>query len=113
VNTAYGRLEILQVETDLLRYGSHDAHDHGGTGVTFASFPPSVVKALTLGGERKIGEWSGWDVGAGADVTFYGVPDPLKSTHGEHPVSFHVFFRVRPPAPMGRMTDAIMTRMMR
>lgn len=68
------------------------------------------LSALTLGGVRMPGRWSGWDLGAGGDVTFYGVPDILKPTHGDNPVSFHVFVRVRPPAPMGRMVDMIMTR---
>lgn len=122
LNTAYGRLEILQVETDLLRFGGHGDHEHPSTllgagpstgALSTLTSPPSVVKALTLGAERKVGEWSGWDLGAGADVTFYGVPETLKATHGDHPVSFHIFLRVRPPAPMGRMMDATMTRMMR
>lgn len=118
LNTFYGRYEAVQVETNLLRFGFHGGHEHDGVelaalGLFVPTFPPSTVQALTLGGERKVGEWSGWDLGAGADVTFYGVPDALQPTHGNHPVSFHVFFRVRPPAPMGRMTDATMTRMMR
>lgn len=72
-----------------------------------------VVTALTLGGVRTTGRWAGWDVGAGADVTFYAVPGVLDPSHGDRPVSFHLFLRVRPPAPMGRMTDTIMTRVMR
>ena len=52
----------------------------------------------------------GWDLGAGGDVTFYGVPEILKPFHGERPVSFHLFFRIRPPAPMGRMHDMTMTK---
>jgi len=112
LNTVYGRFEAVQVETDLLRFGEHAGHDHG-VGTPVIPAPPATVKALTLGGERKISDWSGWDVGAGADVTFYGVPDVLRPSYGDHPVSFHVFLRVRPPAPMGRMTDAIMTRMMK
>ena len=111
-NTVYGRFEAPQVETNLLRFGEHAGHDHG-LGAPVFTAPPSVVKAFTLGAVRTVGRWSGWDVGAGGDVTFYGVPTPLQPTHGEHPVSFHLFVRVRPPAPMGRMTDATMTRMMR
>ena len=59
--------------------------------------------ALTLGGVRTLAKPWGWDFGAGADVTFYSVPDPLRPYYGSNPVSFHVFFRIRPPAPMGRM----------
>jgi hypothetical protein len=35
-------------------------------------------------------------VGIGADVTFYHVPDGLKSIYGSSPTSFHVFLRFRP-----------------
>lgn len=49
----------------------------------------------------------------GGDVTIYGVPEVLKPTHGDHPFSLHLFVRLRPPAPMGSMTDAVMTRIMR
>ena len=49
------------------------------------------------------------DFGAGGDVTFYSVPGVPRPTHGESPVSFHAFFRIRPPAPMGRMVDMVMT----
>jgi len=61
------------------------------------------VFALTVGGAHDVLRWRGFEGGVGADVTFYGVPDALQSAYG-HPVSFHVFFRLRPPAgPMGRM----------
>jgi hypothetical protein len=110
-NTAYGRLEILQVETDLLRFGAHgpdtgDGHAHDLAEPGRAD----PVTAVTLGGVRRLRDWRGWDLGIGADVTFYGVPDILKPSHGERPVSFHVFFRLRPPAPMGRMFDMVMTK---
>src|SRR5262249_41597147 len=101
---AYGRIEALQVEDELLRSGVHafvgdkkDVPDNTGRS--------SVVTALTAGGVRTVGRWGGWDLGAGADVTVYRVPTSLQPTHGAHPVSFHVYLRVRPPAPMGRMVD--------
>jgi hypothetical protein len=107
LNTIYGRMEVLQPETELLRFGTHHqgGHSHGEEpgGEPFLS-------SLTLGGVRTIGRWSGWDLGAGGDVTFYGVPDILQPTHGDNPVSLHVFLRLRPPAPMGRMIDMIMTK---
>ena len=53
---------------------------------------------------------AGWDLAVGGDVTFYRVPDILQPTHGDNPTSFHVFLRLRPPAPMGRMVDMVMTR---
>jgi hypothetical protein len=108
-NSIYGRAEALQVETDVLRFGQHTfvgssklvAHEH----VPESGEGRDVVSTLTLGGVRTLARPRGWDLGAGADVTFYGVPQPLRPYYGSSPVSFHVFFRVRPPAPMGRMTD--------
>ena len=41
---------------------------------------------------------AGFDGGIGADVTVYGVPDALQPIYSAAPVSFHVFFRLRPPA---------------
>lgn len=109
-NTLYGRLEALQVEADLLRFGTHHqgGHTHGDEAASggFAN----VVGTFTLGGMRTVGRWSGWDLGVGGDVSIYAVPDILKPTHGNEPVSFHVYLRVRPPAPMGRMVDMIMTK---
>ena len=113
-NAMYGRFESVQVETDLLRFGVHGfvgrkpaAHVPEGTGGV------DVVSALTLGGTRMLARRAGWDMSAGADATFYAVPGVLEPTHGSRPVSFHLFVRVRPPAPMGRMVDVTMTRMMR
>lgn len=108
-NAVYGRFELLQVESDVLRFGSHGG---GGHHAHDDDHPegPAVVQALTLGGVRTVSRWSGWDVGIGGDVTLYRVPDVLQPTHGERPTSFHLFLRVRPPAPMGRMVDMVMTR---
>jgi hypothetical protein len=108
-NAVYGRYEALQVETDILRFGTHGGEGHHGH-EDGARTGGDVLHALTIGGVRTIGRWSGWDVGAGADVTFHRVPGILQPTHGEHPRSFHLFIRVRPPAPMGRMGEMVMTR---
>lgn len=106
-NAVYGRFESVQVESNVLRFGSHngDGHhpDEEGAGV-------ALVHTLTLGGVRTIGRWGGWDVGAGGDLTFYRVPQVLQPTHGDNPTSVHLFLRVRPPAPMGRMLDMLMTK---
>ena len=57
--------------------------------------------------------FNGWDGGFGADVTFYRTPDALRSAYGDHPVSFHLFFRLRPPAgSMGRMWNMRMSQPM-
>ena len=62
-----------------------------------------VVSTLTLGGTRAVARPRGWDVAAGADVTFYAVPGVLRPYYGNSPLSFHVFIRIRPPAPMRSM----------
>jgi hypothetical protein len=113
-NAAYGRYEAVQVESGVLRFGSHvfrgetkAFHQH----VSDSSGEIAFVQALTLGGERTFARPFAWDVGVGADITFYNVPSILQPTHGERPTSFHVFLRVRPPAPMGRMVDVVMSRL--
>ena len=71
--------ESLQVESDVLRFGRHTfvgsskilAHEH----VPESGEGRDVVSTLTLGGARTLARPWGWDLGAGADVTFYGVPD--------------------------------------
>ena len=112
-NSVYGRFESLQVETDLLRFGDHTfigsskilAHQH----VPESGEGRDLLNTLTLGATRTLAKPRGWDLGVGADVTFYGVPTALRPYYGDSPVSFHVFVSVRPPAPMGRMMDMTMT----
>ena len=71
------------------------------------------VLAFTLGAVRDLLSWRGFEGGLGADVTFYRVPNSLQPTYSAHPVSFHVFFRVRPPAgSMGRMWNMRMSQPM-
>ena len=59
-------------------------------------------------------------------MTFYGVPDVLQTGrgfcgttscalgagYGSSPVSFHIFLRLRPPAPTGRMWNMRMSQPM-
>jgi len=62
---------------------------------------------------RDVIQLAGFQGGIAADMTFYGVPDPLQPAYGSHPVSFHVFFRLRPPAgAMGRMWNMRMSQPM-
>jgi len=104
LNTFYGRFEGVQVETALLQ-----------TGVVVEGLAAGVkdrVFAVTVGGVRDV-QIAGFQAGLGADATFYGVPDSLQSAYGRHPVSFHVFFRLRPPAgSMGRMWNMRMSQPM-
>ena len=71
------------------------------------------VLAFTLGGVRDVWAWRGFEGGVGADISFYGVPGALQPMYSTHPVSFHVFFRLRPPAgAMGRMWNMRMSQPM-
>jgi hypothetical protein len=104
--TLYGRVEALQLEGTLL---DHDGHDDGPH-----STVPGTLVALTLGAVRDVWTWRGFEGGVGADVTLYGVPETLRPSYSNHPLSFHVFFRLRPPAgAMGRMWNMRMSRPMR
>jgi hypothetical protein len=105
LNGIYGRFEAVQVETALLQT---DAVVKGPTAnVT------NPVFAFTAGAVRDVLNGRGWEGGVGADVTFYRTPDALRSAYGDHPVSFHVFFRLRPPAgSMGRMWNMRMSQPM-
>ena len=90
LTTFYGRLETAQKET-----------------------LPSAVTALTVGAVRDVTKWRGYEIGVGGDVTGYAVPDAARPAYGSHPISFHVFMRVRPPAGhMGRMWNMRMTKPM-
>jgi hypothetical protein len=92
-NTIYGRFEVVQVENDA------DVRD--------------PVLAFTAGAVREVFVWRGFEGGFGGDVTFYGVPEALRAAYSDHPVSFHVFFRLRPPAgAMGRMWNMRMSQPM-
>ncbi len=111
--TIYGRAERTDRESDVLRFGIHQfvggskAHVPEGVGGIIA------IGAFTVGAVRTIARPSGWDLAAGADVTAYAFASILEPLYGDRPVSAHVFFRVRPPAPMGRMADMTMTSGMR
>jgi len=105
LNTLYGRFEAVQVDTALLQTA---------TGVEGAAADVKhPVLAFTLGGVRDVWAWRGFEGGVGADISFYGVPDALQPMYSTHPVSFHVFFRLRPPAgAMGRMWNMRMSQPM-
>jgi hypothetical protein len=101
----YGRLETVQVETQLLQTN--------GVFHTHTQVPSDPVTAGTFGGVVDVPQWRRFEAGFGAELTSYIVPDPLRATPGSHPVSFRVFLRIRPPASsMGRMWNMKMTRPM-
>ena len=101
----YGRAEVVQVESELLRTGLLPADHAAGNNAT--------VGALTAGAVRDLARWHGAEGGLGAQVTFYATPESLRATHGDHPVSFQIFFRLRPPVgAMGRMWNMRMSQPM-
>ena len=105
MTTFYGRFEGLQVETALLQ---SDVVVEGP-----AADRKDPVFALTVGGVRDVLAWHGFEGGIGADVSFYGVPSALQPSYSTRPVSFHVFFRLRPPAgAIGRMWNMRMSQPM-
>jgi hypothetical protein len=117
-NTVFGRVEARQAETALLLAESE--------GIALQPTCPSAVHclgvdeqrrdwlgALTIGGTRDIASWRGFEGALGVAATFYAVPEILRATYGDHPVSFQIFFRLRPPAgAMGRMWNMRMSQPM-
>ena len=105
MNSAYGRFDAHQPEIATLLTGrivdAPESRSLRGT-----------VLALTVGGVRDVVHARGFELGFGADLTVYGVPDVLQTAYGSSPVSFHIFFRLRPPAPMGRMWNMRMSQPM-
>ncbi|MGE5246497.1 MAG: hypothetical protein ACM3SQ_19905 [Betaproteobacteria bacterium] len=92
----FGRIEGVQVETALLLSDRIPATARDAA-------LKNTVGAFTLGGVRDLAPWRGFEGGVGAALTFYAVPDVFEPTHGAHPVSFQIFFRLRPPSATGRM----------
>ena len=104
-NSIFGRAELVEVETAKLLDGDHHSSEE--------SPAKSPVGAFTAGAVRDVLRWRGFEGGVGASVSFYAVPGVLKETHGRHPVSYQLFFRLRPPTGgMGRMWNMRMSRPM-
>jgi hypothetical protein len=111
-NYLYTRLELgdkigLLQENIFGRAGlvDHPADDHLAAAFHIPASEPEHndladrwfrVGAYTFGGVRDIVTDPKLRVGIGADVTFYHVPEGLKSVYGSSPTSFHVFLRIRP-----------------
>ena len=54
------------------------------------------IGAYTFGGARDLLQNRLWQLALGADLTFYSKPTALNSAYGTNPVSFQIFWRVRP-----------------
>ena len=80
-NYAYTRLELVDKDELFPEAAIH---------------PSYRIGAYTLGGVRDLVHSSDWQVGLGADLTFYSKPTALDAFYGDNPVSFHVFLRIRP-----------------
>lgn len=105
-NSLYGRFEAVQTEAFVLAAGQVPEH-------VPADNHRDAVLAFTVGGLRDVLAWRGFEGGIGADVTFYGVPAVLQPLYTSHPVSLHVFFRLRPSAgAMRRMWNMRMSQPM-
>lgn len=102
-NGVSGRIENQQVETHVLVTGEVPEGGHED--------PPATVRAFSAAAARRLLDWKGFEGAAGTQVTFYRVPAELRETHGNRPVSFQVFFRLRlPTGPMGRMWNTVMSQ---
>ena len=90
----WARGERADKDRDLLELKRLDAHHAGRS-------PIAAVRALTVGYLhdfvllRELKVLRDLNAGVGGDLTFYGVPDELKSAYGDTPVSVHVFARFR------------------
>jgi hypothetical protein len=88
-NYLYTRLELVD-KNNLLR----DA-DRMRLGIT-EHHPSFRIGAYTFGGVRDLWVNEKATIGVGSDVTFYSKPSILDSVYGNNPVSWKLFFRVRP-----------------
>jgi len=103
-NSFSGRLELQQLEIAKLAGHAQEDEHHDERG---------AVAALTLGAGRRLLTWRGFEGALAAQATVSRSPAVLKSTHGSHPVSWQVFFRLRLPAgAMGRMWNMRMSEPM-
>ena len=93
----YGRVEELQIETEHLFFPT----------VAHVPHPRELIdrlSAYTGGVGFSLGTLSKFEFAVAGDVTGYAVPDRLVPVYDAHPVSSHVFLRIRPRAgAMGRM----------
>jgi hypothetical protein len=83
-NYAFTRLELVDKDELFPQALTHPAYRIGG---------------YTFGGERDLVHDHAWQLGLGADLTFYSKPAVLDAAYGEHPVSFQIFLRLRPGTP--------------
>src|ERR1043166_3729558 len=88
-NYVYTRLELVDKD-ELLR-----ASDRLLLGIS-EEHPSFRIGAYTFGGVRDVWTTEKMQVGIGSDLTFYSKPSLLDPIYGNHPISWKVFFRIRP-----------------
>jgi hypothetical protein len=66
-----------------------------------STHPVYRIGAYTFGGVRDLIHDRAWQLGLGADVTFYSKPAALDASYGQNPVSFQIFLRMRPGKSAG------------
>ncbi|HEU4769981.1 MAG TPA: hypothetical protein VFS77_21625 [Pyrinomonadaceae bacterium] len=88
-NYFYTRLELAD-KNQLLR-----DDDRAALGIT-EHHPSFRIGAYTFGGARDIWNTEKTSLAIGSDVTFYSKPSILDSVYGTNPVSWKIFFRLRP-----------------
>lgn len=95
-NYLYTRLELVDKD-DLLR-----PSDRALLGIA-QHHPVFRIGAFTFGGARDIWNTDKVSLAVGGDVTFYSKPAILDRLYGDNPVSWKIFFRLRPAKmDMGR-----------
>jgi hypothetical protein len=88
-NYLYTRMELVDKD-ELLR-----ASDRASLGIT-ERHPAFRIGAYTFGGARDILNSDKLSLAMGSDLTFYSKPAILDSIYGNNPVSWKLFFRIRP-----------------
>jgi hypothetical protein len=97
----YARAERTSAETEILLFPVVVHRPHLGELV-------DPIRAVTLGAVQDVARPGPLAIGVGGDVTVYGVPQLLQVTHGDAPLSFHVFVRVDRRVDRGRMWNMTM-----
>jgi hypothetical protein len=107
----WGRVHKIATDTNLNSYLLESTLNFQRRNYTFSRlelvdkdelFPQAAVHpayrigAYTFGGVRDLIQDHAWQLGLGADVTFYSKPSALDLSYGNHPVSFQIFLRMRP-----------------
>ena len=88
-NFVYTRLELVDKD-ELLR-----AADRALLGIS-EDHPSFRIGGYTFGGVRDLWTTDKVQFGIGSDLTFYSKPAILDAIYGSNPVSWKVFFRIRP-----------------